>query len=342
MSSRPFSLALLGATGAIGRAVLEVIEDLDAPVTDVRLLATPRSAGQEIDFRGEPLRVQAVADGSFRGCDVAILCAGAEASQAWAPVARAEGALVVDDSSAFRDTPGVPLVVPEVNAEALDGATEGMVANPNSIAIALSLVLKPLHTAAGLTSVVVATYQAVSGAGHRGVEQLERELADLMNGREPPPPTRFPHRVAFNVVPQVGPVGEDGVSAEERKISRETRRLLGLPELVVSATAVRVPVFFGHTAAVHLGLSRPLPVEAAREALRGAPAVKVVDQPREAIYPMPMLAVNDDAVLVGRLRVDPVFPNGLALVLAVDNLRKAGATNLVQLAEAMAARRPVA
>jgi aspartate-semialdehyde dehydrogenase len=317
MTTRPFSLALLGATGAVGRAVLEVIEDLDVPVSELRLLASARSAGQEIDVRGEPHTVRAVTADAFKGIDVAILAAGAEASRAWAPVARQAGALVVDDSAAFREQPGVPIVVPELNPEALDGVVggAGIVANPNSIAIALALVLRPLHAAAGVERAVVATYQAVSGAGHRGVDQLEREAADLMNGREPAPPLRIPHRIAFNLVPQVGgPIGEDGVSAEEAKIARETPRLLGL--------------------------SRPLSAEAARAALRGAPAVKVVDLPADGVYPMPMLAVNDDAVLVGRVRPDPALPNGLALFLAVDNLRKGGATNLVQLAALVVARRP--
>ncbi len=342
MSSRPFSIALLGATGAAGRAVLEVLEDRDVPLTEVRLLATPRSAGQEIDFRGEPLKVRAVAEGAFRGCDVALLCAGAEASRTWAPIARAEGAVVVDDSPAFREEEGVPCVVPEVNPEAIDLAARGLVASPNSLAIALALVLKPLHAAAGLTQVICDGYLSVSGAGHRGVEQLEREASDLMNGREPQPPTRIPHRIAFNLVPQVGEAGAYGLAAEEAEVARETRRLLGLPGLAVSATAVRVPVFYGHAAALHVGLARPLTLEAAREALRQAAAVKVIDQPGEAIYPMPMLAVNDDAVLVGRLRSDPALPNGLALFLSVDNLRKGGASNVVQLAELLAARRPVA
>jgi len=342
MPTRPFSLALLGATGAVGRAVLEVLEDRDVPLTEVRLLATAASAGQEIDFRGEPLKVRAVAEGAFRGCDLALLCAGAEASRAWAPVARAEGALVVDDSSAFREEAGVPSVVPEVNPAALDLATGGLVANPNSLAIALSLVLRPLQAAAGVTQVICATYQAVSGAGQRGVEQLEREASDLMNGREPQPPARFPHRVAFNVVPQVGELGPDGLAAEEAEVARETRRLLGLPDLPVSVTAVRVPVFYGHAAALHVGLARPLSPDEARAALRGAPAVKVIDRPGEGIYPMPMLAVNDDSVLVGRLRPDAALPNGLALFLSIDNLRKGGATNLVQVAELLAARRPVA
>jgi aspartate-semialdehyde dehydrogenase len=340
MSSRPFSIALLGATGAAGRAVLDVLEDRDVPLENVKLLATARSAGQEIDFRGEPHKVQAVVPGVFRGCDLAILCAGEEASRAWAPVARAEGALVLDDSPAFREEEGIPSVVPEINLETLDLATRGIVANPSSMAIALALVLKPLQAAAGVTQAICVTYQCVSGAGLRGVEQLEREASDLMNGREPLPPSRIRHRIAFNLVPQVGEVAADGVAAEEAMIDRETRRLLSLPGLALSATAVRVPVFYGHAAALHLGLSRHLSLDEARAALRAAPAVKVVDQPGDGVYPMPMLAVNDDSVLVGRLRSDPALTNGLALFLAIDNLRKGGATNLVQVAELLMARRP--
>jgi aspartate-semialdehyde dehydrogenase len=337
MDPRPISFALLGATGAVGRAVLEVLEDLDVPVSRVKLLASARSAGQEIDFRGGPIKVEVPTDAAFTGCDVAILAAGAEASRAWAPVARAAGCLVVDDSSAFRQEAGVPLVVPEVNGAALDAGAP-LVANPHSIAIALALALKPLQAAAGLAGVVVSTYQAVSGAGHRGVEQLQREAADLMNGREPLPPGRIRHRIAFNLVPQIGAVDAAGEAEGEASLARETRQLLGLPGLALSATAVQVPIFYGHSAAVHVGLSRPLTVEAARQALRQSPGVKVIDQPGEGVYPMPMLAVNDDAVLVGRLRSDAVLPNGLAFFLTVDNLRKGGPTNLVQVALAMVER----
>ena len=338
MPPRPLSIALLGATGAVGRAVLEVLEDRDVPIAELRLLATPRSAGQEVDFRGEPHRVRAVAPGAFRGCDLALLCAGAEASRAWAPVARQEGALVVDDSSAFRDEPGVPCVVPEVNPEALDGVPGGVVANPGAMTIALALVLRPLDAAAGVTQVVCLAAHAVSGAGHQGVGQLEQEAAALMNAREPQPPGRIPHRIAFNVVPQVGDLGADGTAGDEAELQRDLPRLLGRPGLKVASTALRVPVFYGHAAALHLGLARPLAPEAARAALRAAPGVKVLDQPAEAVYPMPMLAVNDDAVLVGRVRPDAALPNGLALVLSFDNLRRGGATNLVQIAERLAER----
>jgi aspartate-semialdehyde dehydrogenase len=338
MEPRPIAITLLGASGAIGRAVLEVLDDLDVPVGRVRLLATARSAGQELDFRGGQLKVELASAGAFTGCDVAILAAGPEASRQWAPIARAAGCLVVDESSAFRGDAGVPLVVPEVNGAELDGGAT-LASNPGSMAIALALTLKPLHSAAGLARVVVATYQSVSGAGHRGVEQLQREAADLMNGREPPEPGRIRHRIAFNLVPQVGALGADGVAEEEAIIVDQTRRLLGLPGLAISATAVRVPVFYGHAAAVHVGLERPLDAAAARELLRRAPAVKVIDRPDEGVYPMPMLAVNDDAVLVGRLRADAALENGLAFFLTVDNLRKGGPTNLVQLALAMVERR---
>jgi aspartate-semialdehyde dehydrogenase len=336
MDPRPLRITLLGATGAVGRAVLEVLEDLDVPVARIRLLATARSAGQEIEFHGGAVKVEAPSVEAFTGCDVAILVAGAEASRQWAPVARGAGCLVVDDSSAFRQDPAVPLVVPEVNGGALDGAT--LVASPHALSIALALVLQPLQAAAGLGSVVVSTYQAVSGAGHRAVEQLQREAADLMNGREPAGPGRIRHRIAFNLVPQVGAFDAEGLAEGEVGLARDLRRLLGLPGLALSATAVQVPVFHGHAAAVHLGLSRPLEVAAARELLRQSPGVKVIDGPGEGIYPMPMLTVNDDAVLVGRLRRDAALPNGLALFLTVDNLRKGGPTNLVQLARAMVAR----
>jgi aspartate-semialdehyde dehydrogenase len=338
MEPGSISIALLGATGAIGRAVLEVLEDLDVPVGRIRLLATARSAGQELDFRGGPVKVEVPSDEAFTGCDVAILAGGAESSREWAPRARAAGCLVVDDSSAFRQDAGVPLVVPEVNGAAVEGGAT-LAANPSSVAIALALTLRPLQAAAGLERVVVSTYQAVSGAGHRGVEQLQREAADLMNGREPVEPTRIRHRIAFNLVPQVGPVDADGVAEGEASLARDTRRLLGLPGLAISATAVRVPIFYGHSASVHVGLTRPIAVAAARQALRDAPAVKVIDRPDQGVYPMPMLAVNDDAVLVGRLRADAAMGNGLAFFLAVDNLRKGGPTNLVQVALAMVARR---
>jgi aspartate-semialdehyde dehydrogenase len=340
MSTRPIALALVGATGTVGRTLLEVLDDLDVPVGSLRPFASARSAGTTLSFRGDDLRVEAPRDGAFRGCDVAIFCAGAEVAREWAPRAWAEGCAVVDDSPAFRADPDVPLVVPEVNADAVAGfRARGIVANPSSNATALALALAPLRRAAGLRRVVVATYQSVSGAGQAGVEELEREARDLLNLREPDPAVRFPHRIAFNVIPQIGAVGADGVSEEEAKIARETRKVLGDPELAVTATAVRVPVFFGHSAAVNVQTRTKLGAGAARELLRAAPGVKVVDDPAQRIYPMPMLVANTDAVLVGRLREDGSQENGLDLFLSIENTRKGAATNAIQIAQAIAALR---
>ncbi|HTN50863.1 MAG TPA: aspartate-semialdehyde dehydrogenase [Anaeromyxobacter sp.] len=337
MPTRPLSVAVLGATGQVGRAVIEALGESALPLDALKLLASPRSAGATLEVAGEEARVAAPAEGSFRGVDLAIFCTPAEVSRAWAPRARAEGCTVVDGSPAFRQEPDVPLVVPEVNAEALAGfRARGLVASPAGPAIALSLVLAPLRAAAGLARVEVATYEPASSAGHRAVEQLEREAADLMNGREPEAGGALPHRIAFNVVPQVGAVLPDGRTEEERALEDEPRRILGLPGLRLGATAVRVPVFYGHAAAVSLATERPLPPAAARDLLRKAPGVKILDEPGQGIYPMPMLAVNDDAVLVGRIREGRSQERGLSLFLVSDNLRKGAATNLVQIAERLA------
>ncbi len=338
MTSRPLALALVGATGTVGRTVLDVLDDLDVPVRSLRPLASPRSAGTTLAFRGDDLRVGTPGQGSFRGCEVAIFCAGPAVAREWAPRAWAEGCAVVDDSPAFRMEPDVPLVVPEVNPEAAAGfRAKGIVANPSSNVTALALALAPLRAAAGLRRVVVATYQSASGLGQGGVEELERQARDLLNLREPDPPARFPHRLAFNVVPQVGPFVEGGATEEEAKIVREARKVLGEPDLAIAATAVRVPVFFGHCAAVNVATLRPLGAAAARTALAKAPGVKVLDEPAQGIYPMPMLVGSEDAVLVGRLRDDPSQENGLDLFLAIENTRKGAATNAVQIAQLLAA-----
>lgn len=333
MTTRPLNLAVVGATGLVGRAVLEALADADLPVKSLRLLGSPRAAGTRLEFDGDELPVAAVSDGAFRGVDVALLCAPAEVARALAPKAWASGCAVVDHSAAFRGEPDVPLVVPEVNPEALAGyRARGIVASPSGPVTALAVALGPIARAAGLTRLVVSTYECVSGAGQKAVEQLEREATDLMNGREPDAGAVVPHRIAFNVVPQVGAFREDGRSDEEAELETGLRRVLGLPALGVAATAVRVPVFYGHAAAVNLGTERPLSAADARLLLKGAPGLKVIDDPAERIYPMPMLAVNDEAVLVGRVRDDRSQPRGLDLFVVVDNLKKGAATNLVQIA----------
>lgn len=339
MPRLPFKLALVGATGEVGRAALDAIDALDLPVSEVRAFASARSAGSTVELRGDELRVAALSAGAFRGCDVAVFCAGPEVAREWAPRAWAEGCAVVDDSPAFRMDADVPLVVPEVNAEAVAGfRARGLVANPNATATALAVALAPLHAVAGLERVVVSTYQAVSGAGRSGVAELEREARELLALREPAPAARFRHRIAFNLIPHIGPVAAGGAAEEEAKIARELRKVLALPGLGVSATAVRVPIFFGHSAAVNVTLREALSAEAARELLRKAAGVKVVDDPAQGIYPMPMLAANEDAVLVGRVREDPSQPRGLDLFVVVENTRKGAATNALQIARLLAER----
>jgi aspartate-semialdehyde dehydrogenase len=336
----PLVLALVGATGAVGRTVLEVLDDLDVPVKALRPFASPRSAGTTLAFRDDDLRVEGLRDGAFRGCDVAIFCAGPAVAREWAARAWAEGCPVVDDSPAFRGEADVPLVVPEVNAAAVAGFTaRGVVANPSPVATALALALAPLRDAAGLRRVVVSTYHSASGLGQPGVEELEKQARDLLNLREPDPPARFPHRLAFNVIPQVGAFAEGGATEEEARIVSETRKVLGDDTLAVSATAVRVPVFFGHSAAVNVATRRPLGAEGARAALSKAAGVKVVDDPAQRVYPMPMLVGSEDSALVGRLRDDPSQENGLDLFVAIENTRKGAATNAVQVARLLAAQK---
>jgi aspartate-semialdehyde dehydrogenase len=334
------NLVLAGATGAVGRTVLEVLEERDVAVGRLRALASQRSAGGEVPFRGDDVKVEALQDGAFRGFDVAILALPADVSRAWAPRARAEGCLVVDASAAFRMEGDVPLVAVDANGAAAVAGTRGVVASPGATALHLATALAPLHAAAGLERVVVTALQCASAAGQRGVEQLEREAHALMNGVDPGAASgAIPHRLAFNLVPQAGAFGPSGYAEEELRVAAELKRLAGALELPVSATVVRVPTFHGHVATVNVRLRRKLPATEARELLRRAPGVKLLDDPAAGVYPMPMLAVNDDAVHVGRIRDDLSGPNGLELVVAGDNLRTGAATNLVRIAERLAAAR---
>jgi aspartate-semialdehyde dehydrogenase len=331
------TLALVGATGEVGRAALDALDQLDFPLKALRPFASSRSAGQTVELQGEELRVAALSEGAFRGCDVALFCAGADVARQWAQRAWTEGCAVVDVSPAFRADADVPLVVAELNPGALAPfRTRGLVATPGPSATAVALALAPLRAAAGVERIVVSTYEPASGAGRAGVAELEREARDLLGLSEPDPAARFPHRLAFNLIPQVGTFGEDGATDEEVGIARDARRVLGDPQLRLTATAVRVPVFYGQAAAVNVTMREKLGVEEARQLLRGAPGVKLVDAPGEGIYPMPMLAANEDSVLVGRLREDPSQERGLDLFVVVENTRKGAATNALQIARLLA------
>ncbi len=336
MSSRPLHLALVGATGAVGKAMVQALEQADLPVASLRLAASERGAGAEVEFRDEAQRVEALSERVFEGADLAFFAAGAGVSLAWAEKARAAGCAVVDLTPAFRADPGVPLLLPEVNPEAAAGfARRGLVSTPGPGATQLALALAPLHRAAGVERASVTALDPVSGGGQGGVEELDAEMRAMLAFQEPPQPTALPHRIAFNLVPQVGAFDAAGASEDERALANEVRRLLG-SSIRLTATSVRVPVFYGLSQFVNLRLRRKLSAAEAREILRQAPGVKVVDEPGQGVYPMPMLAVNDDAALVGRIREDASQENGLDLLVAADNLRRGAATTAVAVAKLLA------
>jgi aspartate-semialdehyde dehydrogenase len=331
---RKYRVAIAGATGAVGREMIKVLEEREFPVSDLVPLASERSEGQKFEFQGREVTVKRLKPDSFAGVEIALFSPGATVSREFGGHAARAGAVVIDNSSAFRMDPDVPLVVPEVNPQAIAQALEGrrIIANPNCSTIQLVVVMKPLHDAAGLQRVIVSTYQSVSGAGQKGIDELETQSRALFNMGEIVP-SKFPHRIAFNVLPEIGPARENGYTEEEMKMVNESRKIMGLPDLALSATCVRVPVFFCHSEAAHLFFREPLSADKAREILRKAPGVKVLDDIKEHIYPMPLLGAGDDDTLVGRIRADLSAPNGLALFIVSDNLRKGAATNAVQIAE---------
>ena len=330
--SRDRCIAIVGATGAVGHELLAVLEQRQFPLRELRLFASPRSAGVRLPFRGGELPVQALDERSFAGVDIALFSAGSALAKEWAGRAVAAGAVVIDNSSAFRGHDDVPLVVPEVNAAALRGQ-RGIVANPNCSTILLALALWPLHQAAGLRAVVVSTYQAASGAGQRAMLELRSGLAAMLADTAPLPPRALPQLLAGNVFPQVDVFQPDGYTREEDKLLYELRKITGLSELAVEATCVRVPVERCHSESVSCRFERPLAVDAARALLARAPGLEVLDEPALGRYPMPLLSTGRDAVAVGRLRASRVFDAGLAFWLVGDQLRKGAALNAVQIAE---------
>ena len=328
---RGLRVAVVGATGMVGQEMFRVLEQRRFPVGELKALASERSAGSRIAWYGGGVPVQPLGERSFEGVDVALFSAGAGASRMHAPVAVAAGALVIDNSSAWRMTDGVPLVVPEVNGDDLRTA-EGIVANPNCCAIPLTVVLEPLRRAAGLERVVVSTYQSASGAGRGLVDELQEQTRAIAAGGRPEA-REYPHPLAMNVVPGGWPMEDGGSNEEEVKIVAETRKILHLPELPVVATCVRVPVPVGHGEAVFVETERPLGVDEARAILRAAPGVVVQDGPGDQDYPTPAAVAGTDEVFVGRIRRDPSTRHGLALWIVSDNLRKGAALNAVQIAE---------
>lgn len=329
-----YVVAICGATGAVGQEFIRVLEQRDFPVRELRLLASSRSAGKTLTFKGEALPVHEAKREAFRGVEIALFSAGAGTSRELAPQAAAEGAVVVDNSSAWRMEPDVPLVVPEVNPDDVHHHPRGIIANPNCSTIQLVVALQPLHRANPLRRVIVDTYQSVSGSGGKGIRELYAQLADIAAGR-PPRVEVQPHQIAFNVIPQIDVLMDDGYYKEEWKMIHETRKIMHLPDLAISATCVRVPVAIGHSEAVHVEFERPMSPDEARALLARAPGVVVVDNPAERLYPLPIDAAGRDEVFVGRIRRDASHPNGLAMWVVADNLRKGAALNAVQIAECL-------
>jgi len=336
---RQFRVAVIGATGLVGETLITVLEERNFPVSELHALASDRSLGRSVSFRGRRYPVQELAEFEFAHCDFALFCAGAQVSREYVPRAVAAGCLVIDNTSEFRYQEDVPLVVPEVNLHALAGlGTRGIVANPNCCTIQMVLVLKPLYDAAGIERIEVATYQSASGAGRAALEELARQSIDALSGKGVAADAGI-GQVAFNCVPHIDSFQDNGYTREEMKLVWETRKILGDAAIRVNATAVRVPVFYGHSEAVHIQTRRPLSADQARELLRKAPGVTVMDERRAGGYPTAATeAAKRDTVYVGRIREYLAPDRGLNLWIVADNVRKGAATNSVQIAEALAQR----
>jgi aspartate-semialdehyde dehydrogenase len=338
MASDGYRVGVLGATGLVGSTILELLDGRDFPVAELRLLASERSAGKEVAWRGEALTVQEVSDEAIQGLDIVLSSAGGSVSAEWTPKIVAAGATVVDNTSYWRMHDDVPLVVSEVNPDALAGHN-GIVANPNCSTMQMVVALKPLYDAAGIERLVISTYQAVSGTGKAAIDELRSQARALVGGYEMPEPQIYPHQIAFNALAHAGNFADgDDHTDEERKLINETRKILGDPEIKVSATCVRVPVVTGHSEAVNVETREPLDPGRARELLEAAPGVTVVDDPAAARYPMAVEAAGTDDVYVGRIRRDAGNERALDMWIVSDNLRKGAATNAVQVAELLVER----
>jgi aspartate-semialdehyde dehydrogenase len=332
-----WNVAVVGALGMVGAEMIRTLERRRFPVAELRPLDVAEQAGAEVEYQGRAVRVGEAGREGLRGIDIALFSAGAEASRELAPLAVEEGAVVIDNSSAWRMEAGCPLVVPEVNPQALE-RHRGIIANPNCSTIQMVVAVKPLHDAARIRRIVVSTYQAASGAGRKAVEELERQSRQYLEHASIRPGEAFPHRIAFNAIPQIDVFQDGGYTKEEIKMARETQKIMNDESIRVSATCVRIPVFTGHAESVNIETERKISPQEVRELLRRAPGVQLVDEPQELRYPMPALAEHTDAVYVGRIREDRTIERGINLWIVADNIRKGAALNAVQIAEILVAR----
>ncbi len=335
--SDSYNVAILGATGAVGTELIQLLEERSFPIKSLKLLASPRSAGSQISFKGKAITVEAVSRQAFDGIDIVLASAGGSISKQWAKDIVNAGALMIDNSSAFRMDDTVPLVVPEVNPEAAE-AHQGIIANPNCTTILMSVAIWPLHQIQAIQRIVVATYQSASGAGARAMEEVKQQAKAILAG-ETPPTESFPYPLAFNLFAHNTPLNEQGYCEEEMKMVNETRKIFSAPKLKISATCIRVPVLRAHSEAVNLEFEQPFDVARARAAVQSASGVKLVEDWQANYFPMPIDASGQDDVLVGRIRQDISNPAGLELWLSGDQIRKGAALNAIQIAELVVAKR---
>ncbi|MEQ9617983.1 MAG: aspartate-semialdehyde dehydrogenase [Deltaproteobacteria bacterium] len=333
MRSDGYNIAIAGATGAVGQEMMQILRERNFPVKELRLLASERSAGKEVEYNGSKLEIRKLDENSFSGIDIALLSAGGARSREFAPAAVDSGAVVIDNSSAFRLEEDVPLVIPEINPHAAAGYKKrGIIANPNCTTAVTVMALKPLHDLGKIKRVVASSYQAVSGAGAQAIEELRSQTLAWANSEEMRAST-FPHQIAFNLLPHIDSFLENGYTKEEMKLHHETRKILEDESITLTATTVRVPVFRAHSVAVNIETENKITVKDAREALNNFPGVRVIDEPQNMKYPMPIDAAGKDECLVGRIREDYTVPSGLSFWVVGDQLRKGAALNAVQIAE---------
>jgi aspartate-semialdehyde dehydrogenase len=329
--SKKYRVAIVGATGAVGGEFLRVLERRNFPVASLRAFSSARSAGKELQFQNETIRVEELTEKSFRGVDIALFSAGGETSRKFAPIAQSAGTVVIDNSSAFRMDPGVPLVIPEINGE--DARQHrGLIANPNCTAAIALMAIYPLHRAFGVERVFASSYQAVSGSGARAIGELKAQVMAAAQGLESAPQV-YPHQIAFNVLPHVDVFEASGYTREEMKFQNEARKIMHLPNFRASVTCVRVPVYRAHSVAVNAQFEKKVSVEQAREILAKAPGLELTDEPQNNRYPMPLSVAGKDNCEVGRVRLDCALENGLAFWVSGDQLLKGAALNAVQIAE---------
>jgi aspartate-semialdehyde dehydrogenase len=331
MSNRLWNVAVVGATGAVGNQMIQCLEERNFPINHLRFLASARSAGKTLPFKGQSIAVEELKDDSFKDCDIALFSAGASTSFKFAPQAVQAGCVVIDNSSAFRMDPKIPLVVPECNPHRIM-AGPGIIANPNCSTIQMVVALKPIHDQVQIKRIIVSTYQAVSGTGQKAIVELTNQVTDLAAGQEPAMNV-YPYQIAYNCLPQIDVFLENDYTKEEMKMVNETRKILEDGDIRISATTVRVPVFYGHSEAVYIETDKKITPLEVKELLRNAPGVVVLDDPSTKTYPMPLMAQGKDEVFVGRIREDISHEKGIALWVVADNIRKGAATNAVQIAE---------